>query len=104
MTKALGLTLALVLSLALTAAAEQGKGTIKSIDPADQSFTLEDGTKLSVSPGTLSDLAPGEKVEAVYEVRGGKNVVTNLDRRTSGSETSNFGARSENLRPLEQGE
>ena len=98
MMKALGLTLALVLSLALTAAAEQGKGAIKSIDPADQSFTLEDGTTLSVSPGTLSDLAPGQKVEAVYETRDGKKVITNLYR---------FGAREQYFvspGTLEQGE
>lgn len=94
MKKALGLALALVFSLSLTAAAEQIKGTVKSVDSAAQSFTLEEGTTLSAAPGTLTDLAPGDKVEAVYETKGGKKVVTGLDRRTTGGETSNLGGQS----------
>ena len=91
MKKALGLALALVVSMSMTAAAEQIKGTVKSVDPAAQTFTLEDGTTLSVAPGTL-DVAPGEKVEAVYEMNNGKKIVRDLDRRTGGrgDETSNL--------------
>ena len=97
MRKALGLALALVFALSLSAAAEEMKilGKVKAVDPADHSFTLEDGTKLSASDGHLTDLAPGDKVQAVYEMQGGKKIVTDLDRRTGGpdgQETTNFGS------------
>jgi len=94
MRKVLGLTLATLLTLTLSAAAEEVKGTIKAVDPADQSVVLEDGTKLSVSESHLSDLAPGDQVQAVYQTQGGKKIVTDLDHRTTvgGQETTNFGS------------
>lgn len=94
MTKALGLTLALSLALVLTAAAEEKKGTVRSIDTADKSIVLEDGTKLSVSTDQIADMAPGDKVFATYKMQGGKNVVVALERRTGDpGDTTNFASR-----------
>jgi uncharacterized protein YrrD len=90
MSKVLGLSLALVFALSLPAIAAEKLGTVKSVDRASQSFTLEDGTQLSVSDGALADLTPGQKVRAAYEVKGGKNVVTQLNRVDT--PTTNFGS------------
>lgn len=86
MKKALGLALALTLTftLAMSAAAEERRGTVKSIDWASQSFTLEDGTQLSVSDRVLSELRPGETVRAAYQTEGGKNVVIEMNRVAPG--------------------
>jgi Cu/Ag efflux protein CusF len=94
MRKVLGFTLATLLTLTLSAAAEQVQGKVKAIDRADQSIVLEDGTKLTVSESHLSDLAPGDQVQAVYQTQDGKKVVTGLDHRTmmGGQETTNFGS------------
>ena len=78
MGKALGLTLALLLTLSLSAAAEQATGTITAIDRADQSFVLDDGTRLSVSYNHLMDVAPGNQVQATYETQGSTKIVTEL--------------------------
>ena len=100
MKKALGFTLALLLTLSVSALAEtKAAGTVKSVDAAGHSFTLEDGTTLTVSDNHLTELAPGDKVQAVYEAQGDKKVVTDLDRRTigpDGQETTNFGSRGGN--------
>ena len=93
MRKVLGFGLALVLALPLAAGAEGITGKVETVDPADHSIVLEDGTKLSVSDQQLIDLAPGEQVKATYEMQGGKRVITDLDHRTMGSdgqETTNF--------------
>ena len=84
MKKALGLALALTLALSLSAAAEETKGTIQSINPADHSIVLDDGTRLWVSEGQFADLAPGDQVQAAYETKGNKKVVTQLGRRAPG--------------------
>lgn len=79
MRKVLGFGLALVLMLPLSAAADGIKGKV-----------------LWVSDGQLADLTPGEPVQAMYEMQGGKRMVTDLDHRTVGSdgqETSNFFSR-----------
>ena len=94
MRKLLGLTLALMLTLTLSAAAEEVKGTVKAIDRADHSIVLDDGTKLTVSESQLSTLTPGEQVRAMYQTNGGKNVVTDLEPRGIGSDvrgTTNWG-------------
>jgi len=80
MKKVLGLTLALTLAVAASAAAEEMKSTVKSIDPMNQSFTLEDGTQLSLSGYGLIQLAPGDQVLAAYEMKDGKKVVTGVTR------------------------
>lgn len=95
MRKVLGLGLALLLTLTLSAAAEEITGKVKAVDPADHSFVLEDGTRLWVSDDHLTELVPGEGVQAVYEMRDGKKIVTDLDHRTmggDGQETTNFGS------------
>src|SRR5438552_11283855 len=84
MKKILGLTLALALALPLTAVAMEKGGTVKSVDRASHTFTLEDGTQLSLGAGATGDVMPGEQVRASYEVKDGKNIVTDLDRVTKG--------------------
>ena len=94
MRKVLGLTLAMLITLTLSAAAEEVKGTVKAIDRADHSIVLDDGTKLTVSESQLTTLTPGEQVRAMYQMEGGKNVVSDLDLRGIGSDvrgTTNWG-------------
>lgn len=97
MRKALALGLALAFTLPLTAAAtEQVRGKVKSIDPADHSIVLDNGTKLWVSDDYITELTPGQQVQAAYEMQGGKRIITDLDRRTmgpEGQETTNFYSR-----------
>jgi len=94
MRKVLGLTMALALTLTLSAAAEEVKGTVKAIDRADHSIVLDDGTKLAVSESQLTNVTPGDQVRAMYQTEGGKNVVSELDPRGIGSDargTTNWG-------------
>ncbi len=80
MKKALGLALALTLALSLSAAAEQAKGTIYSINPADHSIVLDDGTRLWVSEGQFADLTLGDQVQAAYQMQGEKKMVIEMAR------------------------
>ena len=80
MKKVLGLTLALTLTVAASAAAEEMRSTVKSIDSMNQSFTLEDGTQLSLSGYGLTQLSPGDQVLAAHEMKDGKKVVTGVTR------------------------
>jgi hypothetical protein len=92
--KALGLALASALALTLSASADEVRGTVKTIDRTDKSVVLDDGTKLWVSESQISTLTPGDQVRAMYEVEGGKRVVTGINHRTVGSDkrgTTNFG-------------
>jgi len=94
MRKVLGITLALLLSLTLSAAAEEVRGKVTAIDRADRSIVLDDGTRLSVSESQLTNLTPGDQVRAMYETDGGKKVVNGLDFRGIGSDdrgTTNWG-------------
>ena len=94
MKKVLGIALALLAATAMTAAAEEVKGTVKTIDRADHSIVLDDGTKLTVSERQLGTVTAGEQVRAMYQMDGGKNVVTDLDFRGIGSDmrgTTNWG-------------
>jgi hypothetical protein len=84
MRKALGLAIVLTLALALPALAEQTQGTVKSIDPADHSFVLADGTRLWVDEAQIADLSLGDNVQAMYQTKGDKKVVTDLYRSTMG--------------------
>jgi hypothetical protein len=75
MKKALGLMLALALTLSVSAAAaEDTWGTVTSINP--ESFTLADGTQLSLSGQPLTELSLGDHVLVSYEMKDGKKVVT----------------------------
>ena len=94
MKKVLGLVVALLVTVALSAAAEEVKGTIKAIDRAGHSIVLDDGTTLTVSDSQLSTLAPGEQVRAMFQTDGSKKVVTDLGLRGIGSDvrgTTNWG-------------
>lgn len=87
MRKVLGLTLALLLTLTVSAIADEVMGKVKAVDPADKSIVLEDGTKLWVSDSQISGLAAGDQVRAMYEMDGGKNIVSGIDHHTIGSES-----------------
>ena len=94
MKKVLGIAAALLVTATLSAAADEVKGTVKSIDRADHSIVLDDGTKLTVSDSQLTTITPGEQVRAMFETQGGKNVATDLEPRGIGSEprgTTNWG-------------
>ena len=84
MGKAIGFTLALVLTFTLTAAAEQAGGRIKSVDRDEHVIVFDDGTKLWVSDGYLTNLEPGDQVLVMYETQGGKKTVTQVSRPSSG--------------------
>jgi uncharacterized protein DUF1344 len=84
MRKAFGLAIVLTLALAMPVLAEQTQGTINSINPADHSFTLADGTRLWVDDTQIADLAVGDNVQAMYQAQGDKKVVTDLYRNAIG--------------------
>ena len=81
MGKTLGLALALTLGLSLTAAAEETRGTIYSMDTNKHTVVLEDGTRLWVTEGQEATVSPGSYVEAAYESKGDKKVVIELHPR-----------------------
>jgi Protein of unknown function (DUF1344) len=94
MKKVLGIAAALLVTAALSAYADELKGTVKSIDRADHSIVLDDGTKLTVSERQLNNVTPGDQVRAMFETQGSKNVVTDLEPRGIGSDmrgTTNWG-------------
>jgi hypothetical protein len=64
MRKVLGLTLALLLTLTISAVAN------------DRSITLEDGITLSVSDSQITGLTVGDQVPAMFEMDGGTTVVS----------------------------
>jgi hypothetical protein len=90
MRKALGLALLLTLALALPALAERTQGTVTSVDPADHSFVLADGTRLWVDDAQIADLALGESVQATYQTKGDKKIVTDLYVTTMGADGRPF--------------
>jgi hypothetical protein len=81
MGKTLGLALALTLGLTLTAAAEETRGTIRSMNTHDHSIVLDDGTRLWVTEGQEATVSPGSYIEAAYESKGDKKVVTEMHPR-----------------------
>lgn len=81
MGKTLGLALALTLGLTLTAAAEETRGTIRSMNTHDHSIVLDDGTRLWVTEGQEATVSPGNYIEAAYESKGDKKVVTEMHPR-----------------------
>ncbi|MBI2202304.1 MAG: DUF1344 domain-containing protein [Candidatus Rokubacteria bacterium] len=97
MIKVVTFALALTLTMSLSALAAETTGQVKAIDAAGQTFTLEDGTQLSLSAEHLADLTPGERVLATYETKADRKVVTELSRITRGLDgqlTTNFGTKS----------
>src|SRR5262245_9869557 len=81
MRKTLGLALALTLGLSLTAAAEETRGTIRSMDTGNHSIVLEDGTRLWISEGQQAVVAPGDYVDAADEAMHGKKLVKTLEKK-----------------------
>jgi uncharacterized protein DUF1344 len=81
MTKVLGITLALLLGLGIAGAwAEEVSGKIQSVDPADRTIVLDDGSKIWVAEGIpMDDLKEGKSVKASYEERDGKKVATSVE-------------------------
>ena len=77
----LGVALALLLGLGVTAAwAEDISGKIQSVDPSERTFVLDDGSKIWVAEGISMDaLKEGASVKASYEERDGKKVATSLE-------------------------
>jgi hypothetical protein len=80
MRKTLGLALAMTLGLSLSAMAEETRGTIRSMDTGSHTIVLEDGTRLWVTEGQAATVEPGNYVEAAYESKDGKKIVTELQR------------------------
>ena len=81
MKKALGFALGFTLALALTAAAEETRGTVQTVNRIDQSIVLDDGTQLWVVSGApLNELSAGDQVRATYEMKGDKKVVVDLEK------------------------
>jgi hypothetical protein len=76
MRKVLGIALAMLFTLTIAAAAEEGTG---------RSIVSDDGTTITVSEKQLSDLAPGEQVKAMFEY-GSKNAVAGPAPTAIGSE------------------
>ena len=87
MKKALALAFALTLPLAGVAVAQdkvaptmsEAKGTVRSVEVKQQAVVLEDGTRLWVSDKQIDQIWAGDQVKAGYEVRGDKNVVTEVE-------------------------
>jgi hypothetical protein len=104
MRKAMLLGFGLLVATALPVAADEVHGTVKSIDRADRSIVLDNGTKLTVGEKQLNNLTAGDQVKAMYQMEGGKAVVTDLGLRGIGSDVrgttgwgSSFGAEMDSL-------
>ena len=81
MKKALGLAFAFTLALSLSAAAEQSRGTVKTVNSAEQSIVLDDGTQLWVVSGApLNEISMGDQVKVTYKIEGDKKVIVDLQR------------------------
>ena len=81
MKKALGLALGFTLALSLSAAAEETRGTVQTVNRVDQSIVLDDGTQLWVVSGApLNELSLGDQVQVKFEVQGDKKVIVDLQK------------------------
>ena len=87
MKKALALAFAFTLPLVGAAVAQdkapaprtaEAKGTVRSVEVKDQAVLLENGTRLWVSDKEIDHIWAGDQVKAGYEVKGDKNVVTDV--------------------------
>ena len=57
----------------------EAKGTVRSVEVKQQAVVLEDGTRLWVSDKQIDQIWAGDQVKAGYEVKGDKNVVTEVE-------------------------
>ena len=79
MKKALGLVAAFGLVLSASAAgAGETWGKITAVDPKSGTFTLADGTQVTVSDQQLGGFTLGDNVTMSYEIKDGKKVITNV--------------------------
>lgn len=68
-----------VLSVSAALAAEL-EGKIQTVDTAERTIVLDNGTKVWLSDGMISDsLKEGAEVKVAYDERDGKNVATSVD-------------------------
>jgi Cu/Ag efflux protein CusF len=80
MRKAVVSGLAVILLFSTAAWAGDVSGKIRNVDPAEKSFTLDDGTKIWVGDTIPVDkLKEGNDVRASYEEKDGKNVATSVE-------------------------
>jgi len=56
----------------------EAKGMVRAVEVNKQAIILEDGTRLSVSDKQIDHVWAGDQVKAGYEVKGDKNMVTDL--------------------------
>ena len=81
MKKAMGLALAFTLALSLSAAAEQTRGMVQTVNRLDQSIVLDDGTQLWVVSGApINEISMGDQVQATYVMQGDKKGIVDLLR------------------------
>lgn len=81
MKQILSILVALTLLFAVAGAwADEIQGKVKTVDPADRSVVLEDGTQIWVAEGvSMEKLKEGASVKASYEERDGKKIATALE-------------------------
>jgi hypothetical protein len=80
MLKAFVGAVALTVAVSGAAFAADVEGKIKSVDTAEKSFTLEDGTKVWIGDSVAIDkLKEGADVKASYEEKDGKNMATSVE-------------------------
>ena len=94
--KIVGIALAVMIAAPLAAFGAEVMGKVKSVEPKENIFVLEDGTRLWVDSRQISELQEGVTVRATYTTVDGKNQVTEMDRKVPGSggfDTTNFGTR-----------
>ena len=82
MRKALIAAVVLTLALSTGAWAAEVQGKIKSVDPSEKSFVLEDGTKIWLGEGVAVDtVKEGADVTVSYTDKDGKNVATTVEAK-----------------------
>ena len=60
--------------------AEEVQGRIKTTDPRERAFTLENGTRIWVAEGVrMTPVQAGREVMAIYEERDGKKIATTVE-------------------------
>ncbi len=80
MLKAFVGAVALTVAVSGAAFAADVEGKIKSVDTAEKTFTLEDGTKVWINDSVAIDkLKEGSDVKASYEEKDGKNMATSIE-------------------------
>jgi len=80
MKKLMAVTVAVLLGLGVASAwAQDLRGKIQQIDPAERVIVLDDGTKLKVAEGvSMENLKEGDSVKASYKERDGQKVLTSV--------------------------